>query len=354
MSARHFRKPASNLSSDSPCLAFFSSQANFEAVPLRSSFYSRQPSPALGGSHSYSNHRLPTPPSYSRLQQTNKMSAFRNSDSDLAYGDLPPQRWDREKFDRYSRGGGGYDERDYRIQERERLGGGRGRRYLDIEVKDRIGPPRRFEERERFVEEDRYTPTTRRRAEFWQEPTQSEVAKTALTPYRRKSIVEQEIDIPIRRPPPPRLIRRQSSLDTFDRRPRYEDQYHIPPDVPIPLPIRRPRSPPRERDRYQEREFEEIRYRDLEPQSFDEYEDIRIRRERSRGPQRSKSVSKSVRSASSTSSSSFEEVETIEKKKVKVEIGKRGKTRMPKRLAHKQAIIDLGIPFEEEVSKSMV
>ena len=150
------------------------------------------------------------------------------------------------------------------------------------------------------------------------EPIQSEVAiTTAVTPYRRKSIVEQEVDVPIPRPRPrprPQIIRRQSSLDTFDRRPfpRYGDQYHIPADVPVPLPIRRPRSPPRERDRYREREFEEIRYRDLEPQSFEEYEDIRIRREKSSGPQRRKSAAKS---AASTSSSSFEEVETVEKKK---------------------------------------
>lgn len=280
------------------------------------------------------------------------MSALRNPDPDLAYGDLPPQRWDREKFERYGRGGG-YDERDYRFQERERLGGGRDRQYVDLEVTERTGP-RRFEEREGFVEVDRYAPTTRRRTEFLQEPTQSDIVKTALTPYRRKSIVEREIDIPIRRPHPP-IIRRQSSLDTFDRRPlsRYGDQHHIPPNVPIPLPIRRPRSPPRESDRYREREFEEVRYRDLEPQSFQEYEDIRIRRETSRGPQRRKSTTKSVRSASSTSSSSFEEVETVEKKKTKFEIGRRGKTRMPKRLAHKQAIIDLGLPFEEEVRKSL-
>jgi hypothetical protein len=281
------------------------------------------------------------------------MSSLRNPDPDLAYGDLPPQRWDREKFERYSRGGG-YDERDFRFQERDRLGGGRERRYLDLEVTERTGP-RRFEEHERFVEEDRYGPTARRRTEFLQEPIQSEVPKTAITPYRRKSIVEREIDVPIQRPRPTQLIRRQSSLDTFDRRPlpRYGDQYYIPPDVPIPLTIRRPRSPPRERDRYREHEFEEIRYRDLEPQCFEEYEDIRIRRERSSGPQRRKSAAKSIRSASSTSSSSFEEVETVEKKKTKVEIGKRGKTRMPKRLAHRQAIIDLGLPFEEEVRESL-
>jgi hypothetical protein len=278
------------------------------------------------------------------------MSVRRIPDPDLAYGDMAPQRWDREKFERYGRGGG-YDERDYRFQERDRFDGGRERRYVDLDVTERRGP-RRFEERERFVEEDRYAPPARRRTDFLDVPFQPEAANTALTPYRRKSVVERDIDFPVR---PAQLIRRQSSLDTFDRRPLPGDAGHhrLPPDVPVPLPIRRPRSPPRERDRYREREFEEIRYRDLEPESFEEYEDIHIRREKSRGPQRRKSAAKSVRSESSSNSSSFEEVESVEKKKTKIEIGRRGRTKMPKRLAHKQTILDLGLPFEEEVSKSL-
>lgn len=279
------------------------------------------------------------------------MSAYRSSDPALAYGDLPgPQRWDRERFDRYSRGGG-YDERDYySFKERESFGppGRRENRFAEADVMERR-TPRRFEERERFVEEDRYGPSARRRTDFLDEPTPSEIANRALAPYRRRSIVEKEVDREtIRRPRPP-IIRRQSSLDTFDRRPipRYSDDYHIPADVPIPLPFRR-REP---RERVREREFEEIKYRDLGPEEFDEYEDIRIRRERSRGPRRA-STRRSVRSGSgSSSTSSFEEVEAVEERKEeKIElIGKRGKTRMPKRLAHKQAVIDLGLPFVEEV-----
>jgi hypothetical protein len=264
---------------------------------------------------------------------------------------MAPQRWDREKFERYSRGGG-YDERDYRFQERDRFDGGRERRYIDLDVTERRGP-RRFEERERFVEEDRYVPPVRRRTDFLEVPFQSEAANTTLMPYRRrKSIAEREIDFPVQ---PPQLIRRQSSLDTFDRGPlrRDADQYRIPHDVPVPLPNPPPRSPLRESDRYREREFEEIRYRDLEPESFEEYEDIHIRREKSRGPQRRKGAAKPAHSESSTNSSSFEEVEAVEKKKTKIEIGKRGRTKMPKRLAHKQTIIDLGLPFEEEVSTSL-
>jgi hypothetical protein len=51
-----------------------------------------------------------------------------------------------------------------------------------------------------------------------------------------------------------------------------------------------------------------------------------------------------VRSASS-SSSSFEEIAPAPETH---KIGKKGKTRMPKRLAHKKAVAELGIPFEEE------
>lgn len=280
------------------------------------------------------------------------MSAYRSSDPALAYGDLPPgpQRWDRERFDRYSRGGG-YDERDYSFKERDSFGppGRRESRFAEADVIERRSP-RRFEERERFVEEDRYGPPARRRTEFLDDPTPSEIANRALAPYRRKSIVDREVERETIRRPRPAIIRRQSSLDTFDRRPmpRYGDEYHIPADVPVPLPYRRP-EPPRERVR--EREFEEIRYRDLEPEAFNEYEDIRIRRERSRGPRLARTqVSKSVRSASSGSStSSFEEVEAVEEKEKIVLIGKRGKTRMPKRLAYKQAVIDMGLPFVEEV-----
>jgi len=266
------------------------------------------------------------------------MSAYRSSDPALAYGDLPPgpQRWDRERFDRFSQGG--YDNRDFL-----RVPPQRESRYVEADVVERSSP-RRFEERERFVEEDRYSGPPRRRTEIFDEPLPGEVANRALTPYRRKSIVEREVDVEALRRPRPQLIRRQSSLDTFDRRPlpRYGDEYYIPADVP--LRIRRP-EPPREppRERFREREFEEVIYRDPERDTFNEYEDIRIRRGRSRGPRRSKSV----RSASS-SSSSFEEVEAIEEKK-EIRIGKRGRTKMPKRLAHRQIIIDMGLPFEEEV-----
>jgi len=118
--------------------------------------------------------------------------------------------------------------------------------------------------------------------------------------------------------------------------------------VPIPLPIRR-RSPSRRR--YRETEYEEIDYRDAEPDA--DYRDIWIKRERSTHRKAPKSEApKSVRSESvksKSSSSSFEEV-SKEPSPVR-EVGKKGRTRMPKRLVHKKAVVQLGYPFEEEVSR---
>lgn len=267
------------------------------------------------------------------------MSRFRSSTGNLAFGEDEPNRWDREKFDRLSRRAPYEDE--YRLAERDRVGPRGGVRDVAVEERiDRPGPRgSRFEERDRYFEEDRYGPPRRARTDFMEEPTPSEVASRALAPFRRRSIVERDVEVPVRRPRP-QFIRRQSSLDTFDRRPmpRYGDEYRIPPEVPVPLPIRRPRSPPR---RYREEAFEEVRYKDL-PAEYDEYRDIRVRRER-RGRRSQSRAPTSVRSSSS-SSSSFEEVEVPAPPK----IGKRGKTRMPKRLAHKKAVIELGYPFEEE------
>src|ERR1700761_9327314 len=234
------------------------------------------------------------------------------------------QRWDRDRFERLRRNP---DERDYyRVEERE------GPRRSDIVLDERIerrGPRGRFEERERYVEEDRYDPPRRNTAYFEQRPP-PEVTGQALAPYRR---------------PRPQFVRRQSSLDTFDRRPmaRYGDEYRMPPDVPIPLPIRRARSPPRER--YVE-EYKDVRYRG----SDEDYRDFRVREERSgkhraQSRMRSRSVlqRRGSSSSSSSSSSGFEEIEKGS------EIGRKGRTKMPKRLVHKSAVIEKGLPFEEEV-----
>jgi hypothetical protein len=229
-------------------------------------------------------------------------------------------RWDRERFERAKR----YpDERDYyRFEERDTPR--RSNILLDERI-ERRDPRGRVEERERYVEEDRYEPARSRPPIFLDERPPPEVTGQALAPYRR---------------PRPQFIRRQSSLDTFDRRPmaRYGDEYRIPPDVPIPLPIRKPR------ERYVE-EYEDVRYRDSE----EDYKDVRVREERrgkhrSKSRMRSRSVLQRRRSSSSSSSaSSFEEIEKGS------EIGRKGRTKMPKRLVTKAAVIEKGLPFEEEV-----
>jgi hypothetical protein len=260
------------------------------------------------------------------------MSRYRSTS--VTIDDNEPQRWDREKFERY-RSRGPYERDDFRYDERDRFGP-RGSLH-DVVAEDRFdrrGPRGRYDEDVRYFEEDRYAPG-RRRMDFIDDPMPAEVANRALAPYRKREYAEA----PVRRPSRPTIIRRQSSLDTFDRRPlpRYGDEYRLPSDVPVPLPIRRPRSPPR---RYRDN-YEEISYRDLPSRGreYDEYRDIRIKRER-----RSRSrAAASVRSSSS-SSSSFEEITAPEPPK----IGKRGKTRMPKRLVHKKVIVEMGLPFEEE------
>ena len=308
------------------------------------------------------------------------MSRFggpRASGDDLAYGNYPAERWDRDRFDRFARGpppppapgpprGGGYEE-DYRYQERDRP----GRR--DIAVQDRIeatSPRGRFDsERDRIYRDTFGEPAGNRRRtdrELFGEVDPREIAEMALVPHRRKSVTQRterdlDINIDIHRdrqeaPPPPRpgLLRRQSSLNTFDRRPapRYDDEYRMAPYQPVPLPIRRD-------DRYRDHDFEEIRYRDAQPAPED-YREVEIRRERSvhrrggKAKSHKSSVAPSVKSsrhtvtsASSSSSESFEEIESRHSSPER-KVGKKGKTRMPKRLVRREAIQDLAYPYDEE------
>lgn len=292
---------------------------------------------------------------------------YRSSTGDLTFNDDPPirggERWDRDRFERMRVGSSGKrgplsrEDEHFRFQEHDRFPG--GHRDIDFhEDYQRRGP--RVTERERFHEEDIYDRPSRRRTELFEETTPSEIANRALAPYRRKSVVEENIDVAVRRPTRPQYIRRQSSLDTFDRRPlpRYgeleridrieREEWRPPTNIPIPLPIReRRRSPSRH---YRDEEFEETRYRDVdrEPrrgrQEVEEFREVEVERKKSKvrrsRSQAARSIAQSVRSSSS---SSFEEVSPAV-----TMIGKRGKTRMPKRLVKKQAVIELGYPFEEE------
>lgn len=240
------------------------------------------------------------------------------------------ETWDRERLERVGR----------QVGDRDNFGG-------------RPFRSSRFEEPDPYYEEEpRFSRS--RRPDFLDEPSQAEIAGRALAPYRRKSIHERDADIPVRRPPRPRYVRRQSSLDTFDRRPLprygdhvYEEEHQPHHHVPVPLPIRS-REPnlyyaPRQ---IREHEYESVHYHHHDHSDSDSHSKISVHQNRSKA---SRSVkAKTVRSSSSSSSSSSGVTATTVKSSKK--IGKRGKTRIPKGLAKKEVIISFGYPYEEEVS----
>ena len=224
---------------------------------------------------------------------------------DLAYRDAPPQRWDRETFSR---------ERDYR--------GPPAFERVDDPYRS---PPRRgpiIAERERIYEDERYGPRGERDVRYYEEDYYRQdprAAGGAIVPFRAE------------RPPrvePPRMLRRQSSLDVFDRRaPRryddYDEQYS-------------PRGPPPRRAQ------DEVQAQD--PYYYGD-DGIREYREREWVRHRSNSRSRS-RSRPRT-----EVVESVkEEAKEEKPYPRRGKTRMPKRLVHTKVLYDLGYPYYEEVS----
>ncbi|EHL02457.1 hypothetical protein M7I_1537 [Glarea lozoyensis 74030] len=316
------------------------------------------------------------------------MSQYRSSVDHLAYGP-GPERWDSERFnqerdrDRFGRGDGGrYDQRDTKIsinRTNERGGPGRPReRSVDeIYERDRRGPrgyEDDFYERRHYHEDE---PRLERERPIGRNRGQS------ITLERERERFDEP---PVRRGSNrPAFLRRQSSLDTFDRKPltrfndrerlddygppaRFEREEYGPPAryerreemrppalTPIPLPVRKALGPPPRR--YEEREYyEDIKvaepdfYGDEEfrgyPERVREREIIRRRRRsRSKESRAGRSVrgGGSVRSSSRSSSSSSGSFETVRN-----EFPKKGKTRMPARLVSKKAIIDLGYPFEEE------
>ena len=288
------------------------------------------------------------------------------------YGDAPGprgggERWDPERFarereiiERYKSGGGSVAERD-RFEETDRVErhlspptrGGRRRESSADEFysrRERAPAPPRFEERDRFVVEEKYGPPARRSrgslGRFFEEEIENEEinpVRGQMVPFekRRQSIVVERNSGALERrgPPRPTFIRRQSSLDTFDRKPmpRYGDRWREPPEViAIPAGGHRRRSPPR----YVERDFEEIRI--AEPDYYGD-EEFRGYREREVSTVRTRKRD--------------EEVEIKEREEFEVEeepekdAPRRGKTRMPMRLINKRVIIELGYPFEEEVGR---
>jgi hypothetical protein len=247
-------------------------------------------------------------------------------------------------------------------------------------------PPERFRprdldddefirERRRIVYDDEPPPPRRRRSPSGMRrrpsPPGSEVERSRVT------IEKERYRSPSPAPPrrPARLVRRQSSLDTFDRPKRYwereeygpparreeygpparRDDYQVPPYVDIPLPRSKALPPPRmytEREYYDEIQVSDPhRYGDEDfhthgPERVREKETIRTRR-RSRSRD-SRVTSRRGRSRSSSSSSSSSSGGTTLTKRS--EYPKKGKTRIPARLVSKRALIDLGYPYVEEVS----
>jgi hypothetical protein len=239
------------------------------------------------------------------------MSHYDDPRSDASGGG----RWDSERFvrereERYMSGGRGPP-----VRERER---GKGR---EVE---------RFERR--LYEEDRHGPPARRPERRFEEDDDFIYKARGSGPLIEVSRHREEVSPPRR----PRLLRRQSSLDTFDRRPARK-LHHAPPAViGIPGPRRRRRSPPvREREDV----YEEIRIAEPEFYGDEEFRDLRERDRR-----RMRSVSRSSRGESMIKARLVEEETIVEKP-----YPRKGKTRMPKRLVNTRAVIELGYPFAEEV-----
>ncbi|CAD6448304.1 d0d03738-0918-45ef-8d5f-3b2349a916a3 [Sclerotinia trifoliorum] len=259
------------------------------------------------------------------------------------------------------------EERDSRFL-RATAGHTRERSYDD--VYERRGPRGYEEEREHYEERDYYdSPRFQREPE----PEPGRKRPTTITMERERER-ERDESPPRRAGGRPAFLRRQSSLDTFDRKPlvRYEreremerDEYgpparrpdlRPPPLTPVSLPRGRGLPPPR---RYAERDYEDIKvaepdfYGDEDyrayPEIIREREIVRRRRRsherRSHRSHSKESRSTATRSVRSESASSSDSGTTIS---VRSEFPKKGKTRMPARLVSKKAIIDLDYPFEEE------
>ncbi|KAG9248763.1 hypothetical protein BJ878DRAFT_286508 [Calycina marina] len=301
-------------------------------------------------------------------------------------------RWDAERFEIEERSRRFEEREPARFEERERdtrfssrSGGGfnafppRRRQHSDEDF-DRRGPPSRFDDRgppARF-EEDRYE----KKAYHDEEPRYERERERGGE--RTNITIEKEREYyspspPRRGPARPSFMRRQSSLDTFDRKPltrfqgreeygppaRYREEPRLPALTPIPLPRTRQLGPP-PKSRYEERDYEEIRVAEPDFYGDDEYrgypervrerEIVRTKRSRSKERRRSRSrshsresvKSRATRTVRSSSSSSAETTVSRATTAARNEFPKKGKTRMPARLVSKRVISDLGYQFEEE------
>ncbi|KAH6690342.1 hypothetical protein F5X68DRAFT_229675 [Plectosphaerella plurivora] len=293
-----------------------------------------------------------------RYRDDDRSTRFDDRDRDEYYSQAPPPRRYREHSDeRYDRGGyrGGRDG----PRDGPREGGRdddfvRDRRYYGDE-RDDPRYPRPMPEREREVE--------------------------------RRVFVDREREY--RSPSPPRrptMLRRQSSLDTFDRRPaplhfldrdqrreeygpparredfrREREDYRAPAYVPIPLPRSRqlagpsagPPPPPQRYDEIQIAEpgyygDEEFRGMPDRVREREVYRSSRRRRDRDRSRDSRTTRTYSHRSSSRSSSVSSRTSDASGGTAIRNEYPKKGKTRIPARLVEKRALIELGYPYTEE------
>ncbi|GAM84936.1 hypothetical protein ANO11243_029390 [Dothideomycetidae sp. 11243] len=270
-------------------------------------------------------------------------------DDDLAYGDMPPNRWDRDRFERAR-----YEEQD-RFEYAPRT--------TQVVLEER--PRARYEERRYY--EDISPPSPRRftervRREVFDERFRESDDDRALQPYRRDDHDrerERDLHIEIERTrqdaePRPGLLRRQSSLTTFDR-PRYARELEV---------IRRVSPPPRREVR--EEEIELVRQEEAPRQ---EYRDVEIIREREvTRPVRAKSVAQSVASdtrtvvshhshhtAASASSRTASSSSRSPSPPARIHLpGKKGFTKLPMGDFKKSAIERFGLPFTEEDNKYVI
>lgn len=284
-------------------------------------------------------------------------------------------RWDRDRFEfEQSRADRGRPDDD-----RSYARGGRERDHSD----------ERYDRRYHRAY-DEYAARDRRY--YDEEPSPGYIPRREPAPapeYNRRDVLEREREREQDRPRSnrPSFLRRQSSLDTFDRRPsrpfyereeypppaRREDVYRMdrqdnraPPYTDIPLPRTKTKALPAPR-RYDDHHYEDIKVAepdfygddDYRPQAerVQEREVVRTRRRRESAvsPTRSHSTrtrsrrDSSVSSVTTSRSSSASGGTTI-----RSEYPKKGKTRIPARLVSKRALIDMGYPYTEEVDTSRV
>ena len=282
------------------------------------------------------------------------MSRYGGEPHYRGYGAGGAERWNPERFEREraDRSHGPalverdrYEEHDFfqpRPQRAPAVAPPRRRERSAEGYYDRSGGGGdQFEEKDIYYSEERFGPPARRPRPGPGRYYDEEIDSLDEDPSRGQIIRRVDVEREYARPAPPRpgIIRRQSSLDTFDRKPlpRYGGPPRAPPET-IVMPIRQRRhpSPPRfvDRDYYEEHDFFGEDYKG----GFRERERSTIRKRRS----------------SPSPEPEHREIDTYEEfveEEVEKPFPRKGKTRMPRRLVNKRAVIELGYPFEEEVHR---